>query len=909
MSVHFSRIFVWIIPLVALLMITLMLIPTGCWKLPQNQEIREGVDPNLVYVKQTGSPADSVVDISENAVTMKAIHESSLDFDLFTFSYGGDFRAEFDVMVLDNQQSSTPLSIILQCLLEKVKYSLDFGPSPDNLLTSSVMVNDTITKKQSLGTYIRGYPYHVSVARYSQTGNITVCLSGDSNAASPNGHNVLLLVGGPNEPEYQEVVSELIPINAGEKYLFGATEKLVSGDGWYKLVVYWFDQEGRKLSTSNDWRFFNNVVGWATLEFNGSAPADAAFAQLRLGGGNGRTVLLATDVLLRSADNPEVNLVPNPFFVGNEGWFSAGESIEPLSTSSIVTRVSTVVDSLGSDVLLSLFAPVPVSLTLSTSSITGLTSLRAENFEVVIPSQNLNAMKLADPTAKSLVIILSVAGGFVILCYGAIWLKGLLKKNRVSAWLKKPFLVKNRAWMLFLLGIVLLYVVLNPFFFRLGSHYYDLYATKTWSYISARYGVTELYHLSNLAILPNPTTRDPDASPAFPYGPVMAYIFATIGSVSNLILPPDQLSVDGFPLEFALKEANVLVGLFSAILIYLILRGMGINNRLSLIGMLLFLFNPAILFMSSIWGETQTFSVFFILISIWLAQKRSLGLAWASLLASALTRPQMLIPAALLGLIYIKSFSIKRTVLGVSLGIVIVFTMLSPLFAALSPSLPLSWYSQITLIQQAENPVAAKYMHVSNDGYTMWPLITRFIPGLEGQARIFVSSRTPLIGSLTFLDVSNIVFLAILGSLAVTILFQRNTGQLKGEHLGLVATGMLALTMIRTGASVHHFTLALPLILVSQKSLTKPAYYSILSVLSVTTFLTMWGSIPAALAPTSLLNPATNPVTNFLSQLYVSDWFITLGSLANTAALLWLWKESVLPLWRKRNSKIVSPPA
>jgi len=882
--------------LVALLMLALLVMPLDTWRLPQNQAVYEGFDPNLIFLRQTGSPVDAVVDVSENAVRLKALHNSNLDVNLLTFSYGGDLRAEFDMQVLDNQQVSKPLSIILWNWRDRVKYSLDFDSSPTNLLIARTTIEDAVVRERILGNYTRGYLYHAEISRHKEAGIITVEISGTDAEKPPSGHGALLLVGGPNEPGYREVVSERMMIEGGEKYLFGAVVKLASGEGWYKLVVDWLDKEGRKLSSSNDWQLLGKLPEWKAMTFEGTAPPAAAFAELRLGAGNGRTVILLSDVFLRKANEPGVNFVRNAAFEGDRGWFLVGnEPIEPSERPQVVNNLPEMNDSITIDQAPLLFAPLPVSITLASSSTSGATNVYVENFKVVVPSQRMSAMRIEEPLAQTMVIILGAVGGILITIYGFLSLRRLLKKNRIVGLLGKPFFVRSRARALLILGSLFSYLVPNILLFKLGSHFYDFTSSKIWTYITAKYGFAELYHLSSLVTLPHHITGEPVGSAAFPYGPAMAYVFTAIGSIMNALLP-SQTHLDSFLFDIAIKLTNVLFGLFSSMLIYSILRHAGGSDRQSLIGAMLYLFNPAIWFMASVWGETHTISTFFLLGSIWLAQNARLGtlsLAWASLFASALTRPQMLVPALLLGLIYLKSFSLRKTFLAFSFGVITTFIMLAPFLLAFSPSLPSDLYTHQSAVQQAGDAAVSRYMFLSNDAYNIWPLVTRLAPGLEGPSRIYLPSRTPFLGSLTFLDVSNAIFLVVFALLAITILAQRNSGQLRGDMFGLVATGMLAFTMIRTGGSVHHFTLALPLVLISIKSLKEYERHSIFLILSITTLLTMWGSIPPALPPTSLLQPSINPLTRLFTELYISDWFITLGTLVNTVALLWLGSEAM----------------
>lgn len=890
--------------LLAFFVLLFINVPVNAWKQPINQISYAGFDSNLINVKQVGSVSDSTVALASDTLRLRTSHNSRLDVNLFTFSYDADFKVELNVRIFENFQVSEPLDIILWNVRDDERAVLTFTPSPENVITAKLMFKGNIIEDKKAGEYTRGRLYHVEVIRHKENGGIVFRLSpGDLESPAPDG-NLLLLLGGPNEPAYYEIASEPIPVKALKKYVFGGKMKLLFGDGWYKFVVDWLDDKGQKLSSSNDWRLLEKKNTWVLTEFEGVAPSNASFAQVRLGAGNGRTLLLLTDVFLRESGS-EVNLITNSKFIGSNGWIIAYQEGEGfLKSLPIISHEQEILFTVKKEQVPALFTALPLSLTLSTSSKTGRTDVYIDGFKINVPSsERVIAAKVEDVTSKTLVMIFAFAGGLLFLLRAFTWLRGEGIPT-LSNWLNRPFFVEKRK-MIIIITLIFLYVSFNVLLFQTGNHFYDFTSFKIYLYIAARYGCVSLYHLSSIIPLPHHITGDPIASPVFPYGPTMAYIFGIMGQLMNILLPASQLRLDNFLFDLIIKGTNVVFGLLCGILIYSILSRFG-SKREGFIASAIFLFNPAILFMMSIWGETHTISMFFILLSIWFACNRFAGLAWATLILTVFTRPQMTIPALLLGLIYIKSFTIRRTLQGLSLGIVLTFSIFSPLLLALSPSLPMDVLLHTTKTYNITDPLVTRYLFLSNDAYNLWPLLSRFTLNLVGPSRIFVPKQTSFLGSLTYTDVSNILLLLLLAFLTYTIL--RYCKGLNGKSVGVAAAGFLALTMIGTGISSHHFTLTLPLILLARKSLEKYAYYAILFFLSVTTFLTMWGSIPAALEPTSLLYPygaINNYASRFITELYISDRFITLGTLLNTVSLFWLTIKSVRNMRMEFRSNLV----
>jgi Gpi18-like mannosyltransferase len=64
---------------------------------------------------------------------------------------------------------------------------------------------------------------------------------------------------------------------------------------------------------------------------------------------------------------------------------------------------------------------------------------------------------------------------------------------------------------------------------------------------------------------------------------------------------------------------------------------MRMSERWSLVVSALFLFNPAVWFSMSIWGQTHVFSLFLVLAAILFAERRMPFWAWFALASACLT--------------------------------------------------------------------------------------------------------------------------------------------------------------------------------------------------------------------------------------------------------------------------------
>ena len=902
---------------VALLMMALMLVPASVWHSPKNDAVYRGFDPNLVYADERGyALADGDVDISRESVRFTALPNSRPTIHLATSPFEL-LQAAMDVRILESEEGGTPLRIGIWSPRAGSGYSLEFGPPPDRLITAQTVVNGTsasslvggdVIKSEALGHYTAGQLYHLEIGLDKQAGIISSRLT--SLDAPPNGGSMLRLAGGPNDSAYRDVVSQLVPVEGGKEYSFGGLVRLVSGVDSYKIGIQWRDSSQNPLGFANNWRTVRGLRGWTEREFTARAPAGAAFARMYLGSGNGTQLFFAG--LFLEEMNSSGNLLQNgDFRQGGEGWSVEGR---PSSAPEIIEPNPVPLESsVTAEVAPDLFESLRLSLTASSFSQSGITTAVLENYSLTLPHQRFYGLKVDDIRARIALFALLAAGMLLCLREAVLWLRRrrvvAMASNAIAASEAQGIALRLSPLLVGALAAALAYLALNALLFGLGSHPFDMLSQRVWAYVAGTSSLPQLYYLPNVVSMAEVWNGGPWHEAVFPYQPVMAYIYGCTGWADRLFFSgPGGFSADAFQLTFLIKTTNVLFGLGDALLIYLILREAKTSQRWSLIAAGLFAFNPAVWFSMSVWGQTHVISLFFLLASIWFAEKRWPTWAWLGLAAAALTRPQMLVPAFLVGLVLLRRFSPKENAQAISWSIILTFLFLGPFLLEISPSLPLDiWANQLRFQEGGGNEAAQTV--VSLGALSVWPLVTYFAEGVSGLARFSYPSVSPLVGDLTYQRVSQLLTLGTVLAVAGALVLRRRSATGVGDYLPLLALGTTAFLMLKTGLAATHLLIGLPLLILCRKSMKNGPYLSLVAIWTITSLVTMYGSLGSALARVEsmapLLHSSNNVVTRLFIDVHASDWFITVGSLANTLVLAWLAVEVLRPMrfsWRPREA-------
>jgi len=109
--------------------------------------------------------------------------------------------------------------------------------------------------------------------------------------------------------------------------------------------------------------------------------------------------------------------------------------------------------------------------------------------------------------------------------------------------------------------------------------------------------------------------------------------------------------------------------------------------------------------------------------------------------------------------VFLRKFDWRRNASAVSWTVILVFLGLAPLTLNTSASLPIDIMRNVFQIQEAGgNEVVLTT--VSQDAYSVWPLITYLVHGASGLQRAFTPSSTVLIGPVTYLRLSQVLTLS-----------------------------------------------------------------------------------------------------------------------------------------------------
>ncbi len=884
-------------------MLTLTLVPAEVWHQPSEDARYSGFDPNLIAIQPKGFPfpEEGMVRVSDASITLRALPFSGPSVHLLTTPYRR-FNTAVDVLVLDSPPATMPLRIGIWSPRARSGFFLVFGPAPDNTVTAQTivrgkaaqtLVDGELVKREILGSYGLGAVYHVQFDLNKDKGLISSSIS--VRHGPPTGDPMLVLSGGPGDPDYADAFSGPVAVQAGDTYEFGGLVERVSGVDSYKFGLVWFDGDQQFLGFSNDWRSVRELEGWTRKEFRAAAPPGAAAARVMLGSGNG-TVLRFADPFLRKANDPDINLLSNgDFRQGLSGWtVGRGASGRPATVIDPrgLAATATVSDHEAPELLHSLRQ----TLTASSTSFGGSAAVVLSDYHLTLGHQRLWAVRVDDPVEKSLFLVLLILGGLLAAVRVLPWFSSQVAaagrnrmRMRVKAALDKRITLPVGA-LLGAAGITIAVVVPNVMLFGLGSQPFDMGSQKIWAYVSGTSSPIQIYFLPNLVSLAKVWGGAPYHEAVYPYQPIMAYLFMGIGGAYRLLLSsPGTIVIDSAPLEALIKTVNLGFGLVDGLLIYLIATRLGVGRRWSLIASSLFLFNPAVWFSMSVWGTTHVVSLAFMLAAMWFAQKGRPGAAWLALAAGSLTRPQMVVVALLLVPFLLRTFPIKRNAFALSWVIIAAFVTLAPFTRSSSPSLPVDIMMHTLNVQEGGGNEDA-LTTVSQDAYSIWPLLTASVEHKTGRARIFTPSAHSLLGPFTYQRASQVLTMAFLLLVAAFLLFVTRRRSGLANSLPLVAFGLTGFLLLKTGLVASHFILALPFLLLCRRWLTTGVYLSVIAVWTVTTLVPMYGDLGYAIATVNYrslaLQPGANPLTRLFVNFYSSDSFITIGILANAGVLI-----------------------
>ena len=568
----------------------------------------------------------------------------------------------------------------------------------------------------------------------------------------------------------------------------------------------------------------------------------------------------------------------------------ASRQVSARITGPGVTQTySTINSSTSPDV----FKAFRYALTVS-SSASGEPSLaEIRHFSLSLPHQTRSSAEsvvtIDDSRARFVTVALLAAAALVSVAATLAWIGRSRKRlvlwpARGAGWARA-----HAGIFVALAGGVLLYLLANAPLFGVASPHYDVWSSKVWAYVPSHLGLADLYYRTLLVPASAAWGGVPLHEAGFPYGFTKAYYYGAAGVLFDLGAGSSGTApVSTFSLEALLKALNVLFGFADGILAYLILR-MLIPTGNALTSALLLAINPAVVLVMSLWGSTETVSVFFIFMSILLAERGLAGGAWVSLAAAAYTRPQMLVLAFLLGTVYLRKFPPRQSVQAIAWTVILTFIAIAPFALSISPSMPIDYIERTLIFHFGNGQADLPYLGVSPGYYSIWTLPLLLVSGQHNLGRMWSPSTQQLFGSLTYGQVGAGASVLFLIALAAVILLRRTVTQKPGQYLPFLAFGMLGWLMVTPGLISRYFVYAIVLIILCRKVFSTPQYLWVLAPLTVVTCVTAYGHLALDFlgytGNVSLMSPTNNGFSEAVFSLFESDWFISLGTLTNIAIL------------------------
>jgi hypothetical protein len=530
-----------------------------------------------------------------------------------------------------------------------------------------------------------------------------------------------------------------------------------------------------------------------------------------------------------------------------------------------------------------LFESGRLSLTASSEGAATPADVRLSGWRLTLPHQRFWAVRIDDLIANVILVLLGLVGAIVLVAWPAV-----AYVERGPRPLPRLPHLSGRLWAGAAVAAVV-YLAGNALLFPLGGHPFDMGVEKLYAYVTHTYGLSDLFYLPNTVSLARIWDGVPYVESAFPYPPPVAYPFAAIGFVNSaLFAGGGAFPVDSRSVQYLIESINVAFGLVDSALIYATLRRLGVTPRWAVAGAVLFMFNPAVWFSMSVWGQTHVISVCFVLLAILFVQLELPAGAWLALAAACLTRPQMLVFGAVLAAVLLRRFDWRQNLAGASLAIVAAFLVMLPLTLQTSPSLPVDVLLNNFHVQ--EGGAGAALVPVSQDAYSIWPLVTYLLEGVTGAARAYTPSSDALVGTLTYQRAGQLLTAVMLIAVLAAVAVRRRVALQRGDYIPLVAVAIVSFLMLLTGTVATHFILALPLLILCRRWMSNAGYLYAITAWTVTTFVPMYGDMGRFMSAQDYpaLAASRNSVTQLFVNLFTYDRFITVAVLANVCVLVWV---------------------
>jgi Gpi18-like mannosyltransferase len=196
------------------------------------------------------------------------------------------------------------------------------------------------------------------------------------------------------------------------------------------------------------------------------------------------------------------------------------------------------------------------------------------------------------------------------------------------------------------------------------------------------------------------------------YPPFNIYLFWGFGSLAQTLgLFGSSFVV--YVVKFVPNFFDMLIG----VLIYFFVQKQ-LSFKLSLLSVVLYVFNPAVIFNAAVWGQFDALYTLFLLVSLILALKGKPEVSAASFAVSILTKPQAIALLPLVAFVIFKKNGFKRLLFSIATFTVTIFVII----------LPMQWNNPMSFLYNIYFGAYSGYAYTSINAFNLWGLFGLWIP-------------------------------------------------------------------------------------------------------------------------------------------------------------------------------------
>jgi len=851
-------------------------------------------DPHLVWVTPTLG-GGAVFDQRDRQVNILGNLTGEPRIDFVSSESSFVFRSDAEVIAQTVSLSSdwNWVSIYTPHPWNAPYFSLTIVAGPGTSMdAAAVRVTDAANRSSIV--FQTDFPAQ-SANGWTLANNATFGVSGSP--ALPSIH----LLSGAGGLQYANTSSPL-PISGSTYRVFvSAFVRFPQGPGTFKVAINWLGTSGGVVSQAGDWGTWASYFeAPAPLTVEIWHPAISEQARLRFNAQDSFSGQIFFELFDYRSGAVDYDQSVAPYHLGERFHISAGWdrgrsiSFSILNDSSLNFYWSSL-DSPAFSNLEAIVNQIPLALSVLAQG-TGLTSNVALYApEYVFPGGG----RFGDLAANALPLLVAflILGSVVIL-----WTPEEVELIHRLAWSIRMFssfrlvpTLRKHLFALTFLGFasVLYFLVASAY----GGHPFDNSVFKTWIYSGQVDGLQGIYARSSSV---GDSFVRGDGSPwaafGFSYLPFAAYLMFVLSRiVPSFAIFPTQLALLGSSsLEADVKWLLGSFTLLTGALVYWTVRSRTGSERRALLSMAVLLLNPAIIFDSVVWGETDSI-LYLVFIAFALVALRRPALATILFLVALGVKQTgifLIFPTVLF--LFNPGWTVSKQVTIVGKAAAVFFAGIVPLL--LGGVLPSALFKPLfTKLADVGGSIGGGASLVSPDTYTVWTLFTSIFGNSGGPILLF-PANVPIFGWLTF----SILGYSSFGCVMLLIfILARRMARTPGPAFwyAAVAFTSLAFTALITGAGSRYYTLAIPVMTtaialswneISQRLRVAATY--VLGSISAVALWTMAGLFTVILfrefPDIRGLEPAQNPLMRILGPLYLAQSVVSIGSISIIVALI-----------------------